>query len=440
MAHVSLLIIEECRLIKKSLVDSVAIPMHTQRQPAYKLLPEYMMRRDLDEPVRIVYISSNRFANEWMNTLYNKTFIAYFKDKLNKHRVFNSDIFLAMKYGLKSKEWFIAQRNSMDPVNFAMEILNETCGEAENAYFTLEMFQKNQILKKAFVPPTIEQVINGGLKNRPKESNEIRFLFIDFAFVDTALGGQSNDNTVIGCGAIVRRHNRWERWVEHIETSSGGKKDYALLRIRELAHDYEVDYIVYDNRSGGTVNYTDLTKPFEHPKRPPDLWNPHGFTIANELTYQMMPTNKLDELRARTVDPDAIPCMIPISASIDSNSEMWQDLSKRLRNEEIAFLIDDLEFEQQMLENKEFIRMTSEEKAQHKIGYVQTTLLINEAINLSPEWRNGRLKLTEPRSGYKDRIVATAYFNMIATKVIDKLEKDAQRETEFDFDDIQLVF
>lgn len=439
-AHVNLLIIEECRLIKKTNVDSIAIPMHTQRQPAYKLLPEYMMRRDLDEPVRLVYITSNRFNGEWFNTVYNKTFVAYFKDKLNKHRVFNADIFLAIKYGLKSKEWLISQRNSMDELNYRMELLNETCGEAEDAYYTLEMFQKNQVLRTGFVPPTIEQFINGDVKNRSKEPDEIRFIWVDFAFVDSIEGGKENDNTVIGCGAIVKRNNHWVRLVEYLETCSGSKKDHALLRIREIFWDYSADYIIYDNRNGGTVNYTDLTKPFNHPKRPPDRWNSHGFTMALESKYHMMPSNKIDELRARTIDPDAIPCMIPISAHQDFNSDMWQDLSKRLRNEEISFLIDDLQFEQNMLENKKYIKMSSEERTNVKIGYVQTTLLINEAINLSAEWRNGRLKLTEPRNGYKDRIVALAYFNIIATQVIDKLEKDSQQSNEIDFESMQLVF
>lgn len=91
MLHGSLIIVEECRLIKKSMVDSVLVPMHTQRQPLFKTLPEYVMRRDLDEPVKIFYITSNRYKTEWFNTMYNNTFQAYFHDKLNRHRVYNAD-------------------------------------------------------------------------------------------------------------------------------------------------------------------------------------------------------------------------------------------------------------------------------------------------------------------------------------------------------------
>ena len=44
--------------------------------------------------------------------------------------------------------------------------------------------------------------------------------------------------------------------------------------------------------------------------------------------------------------------------------------------------------------------------------------LINEAINLSQEWRDGRVKLIEPRSGTKDIIVAFAYGNYVSSLII----------------------
>lgn len=205
------------------------------------------MRRELDEPVQSVFISSARYAGEWYHHMYMKTFVGYFKDRLNKNRVFNSDIFLGIKYGLKSKEWLKAQESNFDPINYKMELLNEPCGEADDAYFSLEMFQKNQTIKSAFIPPTANQIMNGtAIPFRKKEPEEIRCIFVDFAFVDSVAGKADNDNTVIGCGAILRRGNGWVRRVEHLETCGGGKKDHALLRIRELMFDYESDYCIYD--------------------------------------------------------------------------------------------------------------------------------------------------------------------------------------------------
>lgn len=438
--HGNLLIIEECRLIKKNMVDSVVVPMHTQRQPLYKTLQQYIMRRDLDEPVKIFYITSARFANEWYHTLYKKTFVSYFKDKLNKHRVFNSDIFLAIKYGLKSKEWLIAQRNQMDSLNYDMELLNAPAGSADGAYFSYEMFKKNQTIRKGFIPPTVEQFVNGENKNRKKVDGEIRLLFVDFAFASNYKGGTENDNTVIGCMAIVPTENGWKRKVEYLETHDGGEAEKVDRRIRELFWFYQADYIVEDNRSGGEVHYTNLSKEYHHPEIPFDMWNHHGFTVAVDKDIHVVKDGKIEELAQRAIDPQAIPCIIPITATTQQNSDWWIDLSQRLRNEEISFLIDDLDYQQIMVDSKDYVRMSAEEKAQSRLGYIQTMLLVNEAINLTQEWREGILKLKEPSTGYKDRIVACAYGNAIATKIINKMEKDSQQCTEIDWDDIQIVF
>ena len=45
------------------------------------------------------------------------------------------------------------------------------------------------------------------------------------------------------------------------------------------------------------------------------------------------------------------------------------------------------------------------------IAFVQNTLLVNEGINLKPQWREGKLKLVEPRNGTKDRMVSLSYGN-----------------------------
>lgn len=438
--HVDVLIGEEMRLIKKSDWDSIAMPMLVKRRAGFRNKPEYIDRIDLDEETKVLCITSNRFKNEPFNTMYNNTFTNYFKNTIMENRVFSIDIFPAIKHGLKSLAWFNQQKQEMDSVSFNAEILNETIGETENAYFTLEMFQKNQIIQKSFVPPTTEQFINNTVKNRKKDEDEVRLIFIDFAFSNTVKGSSANDNTVIGCMTIRKKGEKWYREVEYLETAGGGEHEYVQRRIREMFWFYKADYIVYDNKSGGTVFYNDLTKEYIHPELPQDMWNSHGFTIANESDYHMMSTQKLDELRMRAVDPQAIPCMIPISADENWNSDMYQDLAKALRNEEIAFLIDDLQFEQDFTGNKKYMNLTSEEKANVKIAYTQTMLMINEAINLSAEWRGGKLKLSEPRSGVKDRIVGLCYGNMVGTKIINRLERNAQQSSEIDWGNMQLVF
>ena len=105
------------------------------------------------------------------------------------------------------------------------------------------------------------------------------------------------------------------------------------------------------------------------------------------------------------------------------NSNMWLDLQKQLRDETVDLLIEDIEFEQEFESTKEYFTMTDEERFNFKLPYIMTMSLINEAINLSQEWREGKVKLSEPRLGTKDIIVAFAYGNYVSSLIINKLEQ-----------------
>ena len=114
---------------------------------------------------------------------------------------------------------------------------------------------------------------------------------------------------------------------------------------------------------------------------------------------------------------------------------MWLDLQKMLRDEEIDLLIEDIEFEQEFESNKDYFKMTDEERMNYKLPYIMTMALVNEAINLSQEWRDGKVKLIEPRSGTKDIIVSFAYGNYISSLIINKLEQDENNNNELNLDE-----
>lgn len=187
-------------------------------------------------------------------------------------------------------------------------------------------------------------------------------------------------------------------------------------------------------RNGGEVNFNHLSKMWEHPERPSSKWNPHGFTISIENDLQVVPQGKLDDLKSRTIDEEAIPCIIPVVGTAELNSIMWLDLQKTLRQEEAELLIEDIDYESMIEEDENYFLMTSEERAFMKAPFVNTMALINEAVNLSQEWRDGKVKLSEPRSGTKDMIVSYSYGNYIATLKRNKVEKELNGEEESDED------
>ena len=426
--------------MKKADVDSIGIPMLIPRQPQFKNLPQYKEDRSYDEPEQTIYITSNRFRSEWFNTLFNKTFVGYFRDKLNKHRIMCIDIFSSLKHGLKTPQWYFAQKESMDELSFDMEVLNLTAGEANGAYYSWEMFRKNQTIKNAFYPPSLENLANKIKSTKPKKDDEIRLITIDFSWVGD-YKGHKNDNTVIICSQLKPKDDYLIREVEYLETHSGSDAVNMPLRIKEMFWDYGATYIVLDMRSAGEMLFNELSKPMPHPYRSDDDWNEHGFTIGNEDDLHFVKTARLEEIRGKVVDKyEAIPCIIPITASNDLNSNMWLDLAKRLNKGEIRFLIDELEFETNLNNKGEWINYSSEEKAELKMPYAETLLMINEAVNLTQKWSNGLLKLSEPTTGTKDSIVALGYMNLFASKLFNKMEREKQEKSTVDVSKWKMVF
>lgn len=424
----TVLIYEECRLLKRKDIHSIFEPMNHPRQAEFLQKVEYAQDTRLHEEGISIYITSARFKSEWFWTTFKQTVVQCYQNRSVNYNFFAGDIFLALKYGLKTKGDWLKIQQTANELDIRMEYLNEMIGEIEDAYFTFALFKANQKLYKAFRPPTTQEFIEGAdLKNTPRKPNEFRMLVIDFAFANSLVGEEKNDNTVIECMSGFYNKGRIVRNVDYIETIGGGESDLTIKRIHELFWDYEADYIVLDIRSGGEVMYNDLTKQYDHPERPGDSWNPHGFTTLFDPKLHVVSEKKIEDLRSRTVDPQAIPCIIPIVGTPELNSTMWQTLHATMRDGFIRFLIDDIEYRQSMETKKSFILMDSNERMRIMLPYVQTSFTITEGVNLRQNWNEGKLKLKEPRSGTKDRMVAVSYGNYIFRLLETKLSKQDQK-------------
>lgn len=181
-----------------------------------------------------------------------------------------------------------------------------------------------------------------------------------------------------------------------------------------------------------------MTEIWEHPERGKN-WNPHGFTICEKMHYQVVPDNKLKDLKERTIDPNAIPCIIPVIGTPELNSKCWAELKKQLECGNIKFLVS-MQNRQEIIEdNGSYFDMTSDELAKELLPYGQVDLLIQEAVNLKAEFKNDKIKLIEPRSSTKDRAVVLAYGNYIANLIENEWNKQNQK-VDFDISTIQLVF
>lgn len=153
----------------------------------------------------------------------------------------------------------------------------------------------------------------------------------------------------------------------------------------------------------------------------------------------MLPETKLLDLRNRTTDPQAVPCLIPVIGTSELNHLMWTNWKKQLATGCCKFLVDEQEAQGLLEDSGEFYQLSSEGFADRMIPFIETTSLIYEAINLKSIWKKDILKLEEPRSGTKDKAVVASYGNYIISQLELQWAKIEQEE-DLDIDDIQLVW
>lgn len=430
-------IYEEARLLKKFLIDSVFEPMGHSRQAKYLLKKEYQTKRWLEKP-RSTYITSARYKYEWFWRKYKDVVTDYYLSEHENYIPFAEDIFAAIEDGSRTWADYRKNKRQMSQIDFDCEILNLMIGEAEDAFFKFQACKESQTIEKCFRPPTaLDVYIQKDLGNRAKQKDEVRIVVADYAFANTT-GKEKNDNTFIACMSGIWDGYRIVRNVEYIEGHEASDSVGAMWRVRELFWDYNADYVAVDLRNGGETLFNLLTEKKDSLTRG-IFWNPHGLTISDKLQYHVVSDAKLLDLKQRTIDPDAVPCVIPIIGTSELNSACWIELRKQLDSRNINFLISNQDRQTIIEDNGEYFKMTSEELVQELLPYGQTDETIQELVNLKTEIKLDKIRLYEPRSGTKDRAIVIAYGDYILSLIENEWAKQSQAN-EVNIDDMQLVW
>lgn len=99
-ARATILVYEECRLLKKGDVDSIFEPMLHPRQSIFLQKEEYSSDKDYYEEGISIYITSARYKAEWYWRLFKSVVIESFTNRKVPYNFFAADIFVSLKYGL----------------------------------------------------------------------------------------------------------------------------------------------------------------------------------------------------------------------------------------------------------------------------------------------------------------------------------------------------
>jgi hypothetical protein len=406
----NILILDEFRLIKEENLKNVLRPFLTViRQPPYLKKPEYA---HLKESNKEIYISSAWYKSHWIW----KKFIAFAKKMAKAKEKFNYfacglPYQLSMHHGLLDEKRVqeIKSEEDMDEISWLMEMECMFFGESENAWFKLDSIQDCRSLIKPFYPQTTEQFLE--TKDKRKKSNkqdgEIRIIGVDVALMNSTK--EENDNTIYTFVRLLPKGEEYDRQVSYIESISGAHPTTQAIKLKQMFYDLECDYVAMDTTGNGMSLYDECTKVLYDEER--DVEYPAWCSMNDE------------KMESRAYDKNALPIIYSIKATTQINHEMAMLLKSAFEKKKIKLLINDIQGKEYLIEKHDYMKKGTVEKINMLKPYTQTTLLINEMVNLEYTAESGYVKVKEVGRNRKDRYSSLAYANYYAKILELKLKK-----------------
>lgn len=405
---------EEFRQIKKTIDGSVLSPFQIVRQPPYMHEACYANNPELIEESVDIYISSSWFDNgtNWMWDIVDKAYKEMLEGKKSYLLAFDESV--ALKHKIKTKTYFESEKKKQDPTTWALEFLNTRLKENQFAFFSYELFHKNQNCKHPFYPRTITD-IKSKRKNPydiPRQKGEIRIVACDMAFIENE---KQNDDSVFTCMRLLPESktyksgtdsemivdNGYRRIVPYIEPRQGGEIRLQAIRIRQLFEDFQADYIVLDTRNAGISVYDFLARPLYDEER--------------NIEYPPLTCMNDDGLTNRIKTDGAEPRIYAINASQKLNSDIALGFRRVLAEGKIDFLISLKEALETILPNiPEYTNAQyGEEQAFYEVPFLGTQALFSEATALMSEKRadTGVIIVKEVGNNKKDFYTSCSYGN-----------------------------
>lgn len=422
----TVLVREEFRQIKKEIDDSVLSPFQIVRQVPYMKDPFYESNHDLiEEPVDI-YISSSWLDNgHWMWKIVDNAFNDMVNGKPSCLMAFDESI--AIQHKIKTMKYFQSERKKQDPITWMLEFLNLRVKENRNSFFTYSMLQQNQKPMQPFYPRTLID-FKLGKKNPydiPKQTNEIRIISCDMAFVEN----KKNDNSIYSCmrgipesiiydkgESEIKIDKGYRRIVSYMESVQGGDITKQALRIRQLYEDFGADYIVLDTRNGGVTVY-DLLANIMYDEERSKEYSP--LTCMNDDNYK----NRI------RID-GALPVIYVVNASQNLNSDIALDFRRILTEKRIDLPVTLETARETILPKIKEYEMAEDGDTQffYESPFLETQALISETAGLLYEKKpqTGAIVISEQGTNRKDRYTSVSYGSMFFTQ----LEKDLIAQNE----------
>lgn len=402
MIRCNILIIDEFVRTEKEVITRVFVPMLTSpRLPPYRGLTTKEKEKLPEEPQRQLYLSSIRGAEEWSYKEFEK-----YIDYMLKGNTDYITIALPYHFGVKNK--FITRKiveQSFRDNQESLELLKaEYMGIPErgsgNSFFKYAVMDKARTNSKALYCMNNEEFAE--FKDdrekwtyyQEKLPNEIRILTMDVAVIESP----KNDNTSFWIIRLIPSSGKYEKIVAYGESMHGVNSLLQAKRAKQLFYEMQCDYFVLDCQGAGIGVFDSCTT--------------ETYDEARDIQYPAWTVINYDDIKMtnRTISPNAVPLIYSVKTPIQLKSEMFMNMRNALSTGDVQLLVETQEAVDYLIKVFKFYKVKEEELRNRLLNpYVQTNMLINEAINLEQVVTQGYINLKEKSGRRKDRVMSLAY-------------------------------
>ncbi|HBJ1650336.1 TPA: hypothetical protein LA457_001331 [Clostridium botulinum] len=415
----NIVVCDEFRMIDKAIIDGVIRKFMTApRQPKYLEKPEYS---HLQERNKELYLTSAWFKHHYS---WDKA-KSFFESMLDGKSYFLCSLpyQMAIKEGLLMREQVEDEmsESDFDSVSWLMEMEATFFGESEKAFFKFADLEKNRVLPKAIYPKSLYGILKSkDFKYIEKCEGEIRLVSCDISGMSSAKN--NNDASVFTVLRLIPNKNKtsYDKYVCYIESLEGGHSQIQALKIRRLYDEFDCDYIVIDTQSFGLSIFDNLAT--------------NIYDKEFDREYEALNCIN-DDIMAKRCFVDSAPKVIfSIKADAKLNNDMHIQVRDELKRGKLRLLVNENESKETLQKIKGYNELPLEEQIKYQLPYIQTTLLINEMINLERvETGNELIKLKEPSTKRKDRYSSLGYALYISKKLEFELKPKRKKEDLLDF-------
>lgn len=126
----------------------------------------------------------------------------------------------------------------------------------------------------------------------------------------------------------------------------------------------------------------------------------------------------------RVISPNAIPVIYSVKTPIQLKSEMFLNMRNMLTSGEMSLLVDSDDGIDYLNKTYKFYKIEDNDLRTRMLqSYAETSILINEAVNLEQVVTQGYINLKEKSGRRKDRVMSLAYGLYYAKILEDEYKK-----------------